>query len=374
MANENETQTPVEEQKQAHSYALDSKCPSCGGPLKYNATIQKFKCEYCDSEFDVKELDAKSNNAAKAENNKKDNDYVEDDDTVYVTYTCPDCGAEIVADEQTVATFCLYCGNTSILKNKLTGKFHPDLIIPFKVDKAQAEEAFKNIHKGRMFVPKDFNAPENIEKIRGCYVPFWFYTTDVTSHIDGTGKNIKTWTTGRTHYTKTDTYKFSRDAVIALNKIPKDASSRFDDNLMNSIEPYDYTKLEPYNHAYLSGFYAEKYDEDSEVSYPKIQKDIDGLCEEKLRSTTTYSTVSVVGRKFEHQIKEKQYALLPVWMVNVKYKGKMHLFAMNGETGKFIGNIPLDKKKVLITTIITFLVSIVGCFLLNLIFFLISKI
>ena len=77
----------------------------------------------------------------------KDNEAIIDD-TVYISYKCQNCGAEIVADEQTAATFCVYCGNTAILKSKLSGNFKPDYIIPFKIEKERAIEAFKDLSKG----------------------------------------------------------------------------------------------------------------------------------------------------------------------------------------------------------------------------------
>ena len=30
---------------------------------------------------------------------------------------------------------------------------------------------------------------------------------------------------------------------------------------------------------------------------------------------------------------------------NVKYNGKLYTFAMNGQTGKFVGDLPVDKSK-----------------------------
>ena len=57
-------------------------------------------------------------------------------------------------------------------------------------------------------------------------------------------------------------------------------------------------------------------------------------------TSTTYSTQNV-----NKDIKNIKYTLFPVWMLNIKYKDKMHLFAMNGQTGKFVGNIPVDKGK-----------------------------
>lgn len=147
---------------------LDVQCPSCSAPLHFSAELGKMKCDYCDSEFEVSEL------------KNVDNVSVEEttdapiENELYVKYNCPDCGAEIIADENTSATFCLYCGNTAILKNKLSGKFAPDKIIPFKTVKDDAVKAFKGLCKGRIFMPKFFNSEANIEKITGLYIPFGY--------------------------------------------------------------------------------------------------------------------------------------------------------------------------------------------------------
>ena len=66
----------------------------------------------------------------------------EDDFKDYVNYNCPDCGASIVTDSTTAATFCVYCGNTSIIKSRLSGEFAPSKLIPFKIEKSKAVDAF----------------------------------------------------------------------------------------------------------------------------------------------------------------------------------------------------------------------------------------
>ena len=119
----------------ARAKAMDHKCPSCGAPLLYVTKLAKWKCDYCDSTYTLDEL--KKLGVIKEEAKK------EEDNTIYDTYLCKDCGAEIIADENTASTFCLYCGNTAILKNKLSGKFAPDKLIPFKVVKEDAINALK---------------------------------------------------------------------------------------------------------------------------------------------------------------------------------------------------------------------------------------
>lgn len=329
---------------------LDNKCPSCGAPIAFNPSIGKFKCDYCESEFTASEL---------KDMDKINSEEVTDYDN-YVTYNCPDCGASIVTDENTAATFCVYCGNYSIIKNRLSGEFAPSKIIPFKMDKDKAISAFKMLKKGRPLVPRDFVSPKNIEKITGVYIPFWLYNISVDGTIDAKGTRVKSWSSGSTRYTKTDFYKMTRTGGMKYHRVPVDGSTRFSNDIMNSIEPFDYNELIPYNHAYLSGFLAERYDVNSDDAFDDAKKRaINSTKEEMLGSMVNYSTKSVTSCDLSSSIDGTEYVLLPVWMVNVKYKDKYYLFAMNGESGEFIGDIPLDKGRAIIIGIITFIISFI---------------
>ena len=347
--------------EEAHNeQALENKCPSCKASITFNPKLGKWKCEYCGSEFSLEDMQKHSDNASTEKNNSTDEK--ETNDTDYVNYHCESCGAEIIADEQTSATFCVYCGNTAILKSKLSGKFNPSKIIPFKKEKKDAITAFKSLSKGRPLVPKSFVNEKNIEKIRGIYIPFWLYDINVSGDIVMTGENVRTWTTGDTRYTKTDTYHVVRGGSIDFSSIPIDGSTRFDNDIMNTIEPFDYSEMVPYNHAYLSGFYAEKYDIEGEPLLKEVQDRALTSSKNILQDDAKrYMTKVITSNSLVATEKKRSYALFPVWMVNVKYQGKMHIFAMNGQTGEFIGNIPLDKRKAILYSILIFLITLILC-------------
>ncbi len=362
--------------------ALDNKCPACGAPILYKPNLKKWKCDYCKSEYTLEEM-KKYNNASSEENNKKEekNSVKEtakdtsketikkgNDNTTYVEYNCKDCGAKIIADEQTTATFCIYCGNTAILKEKLSGKFAPDLIIPFKNEKEKAIESFKSLNKGRPLMPNFFNDEKNIEKIRGVYIPFWLFDVKVSGELDATSSTSTSWTVGDTVYTKTDTYRLEREGEMEFNKVPVDGSTRFDDDIMNTIEPFNYEDLEEYNHAYLSGFLAEKYDVEEEKSFNDATLRSLNSARDEMKRDMGMGIKSIINDTLKAEKLLTKYALLPVWMINVKYKDKFYTFAMNGQTGEFVGNIPVDKKKAfkygLLTFVITFALVLLISYLL----------
>jgi len=347
--------------KQINEMALDNKCPSCRAPIHFNPKLNKWKCVYCNSEFTLSEMQ-KHNNASNEKYNEDNKDVSkeentnqkkeekelpkEKDNTVYISHKCKNCGAEIIADELTSATFCVYCGSTAILQNKLSGEFKPELIIPFKTEKEQAVQAFVNLKKGRPFVPKDFTSKENIEKIKGVYIPFWLYDIWVSGTVNCDGKRITSWSRGDTRYTKTDTYAINRTGEMLFTRVPVDGSTRFNNDIMNSIEPFYYEDMTDYNHAYLSGFYAEKFDVSSEEAYDDAKKrTLNSGKDVMYADSGHYNSKVIVQNTLQDRKEFSKYALLPVWMVNVKYNDKMYIFAMNGQTGKFVGDIPLDKKK-----------------------------
>ena len=320
--------------------AIDHKCPNCGAKIVFVPELGKWKCDNCKGEFDLETL-KKYNNASSEENNK---DIETEVDTNYVEYHCKNCGAKIIADENTASTFCVYCGNTAILKSKLSGKF-------------EALEAFKNLSKGKPLMPKFFNKKENIEKLSGVYIPFWLYSVSAEGNIDVSATKVATWTSGDTSYTKTDTYDVTREGKMKYDRIPVDGSTRFADDLMNTIEPFNYNEMVDYNHAYLSGFLAEKYDVESEKGEAVAKQRAEETTKNTfLASVTGYSSTIIKNSNINETIDNVEYVLLPVWMVNVKYKDQYYTFAMNAQTGEFVGDIPISKERAIAFGIGIFLV------------------
>ena len=273
----------------------DYKCPSCNAILKFNPHGQNWKCEYCHREYTLKELmdynkknpgDLKDEHAVKLEKDFNGMDI----------YTCNNCGAQIVADENTSATFCVYCKNTAILKNKLVDEFNPDYIIPFRYTKEDAIESFKKIKKPLM--PKFFNDAKNIEELKGIYIPFWLYDYTASGSIDFEAKKISSWVSGDYRYTKTDTYSVNRGGTIDFDNVPVDGALHFDNAIMNSIEPFEYHDLKPFNYSYLSGFLAEKYDVNDIEASADAERRVSSSFEDTMRNDVSgYTSVSTVRKK-----------------------------------------------------------------------------
>lgn len=315
----------------------DNKCPSCGANVKFNPTTQKWDCEYCGSSYDISEFEKQQ------EKEVNENIGIEIDE-----YTCPNCGAKIVTDANTVATHCVYCGNTTIMKNRLQGEFKPDKLIPFKTTKEEAIEEFKKNVKKRWFAPSEFHNENNIEKITGVYIPFWLYDSRMTGNIQARTTKTRCWSSGDYDYTETSKFRCMRSGELEIQDLPVDGSTKFEDEIMDSIEPYNYQEFKTFNRSYLSGFFAEKYDLNKDEVYDRAKQRMENTIVNELKSTIKgYDSVTIDNSNINISNGEVEYALLPVWMLNIKFNEKMYTFAMNGQTKKVVGSVPIDKGKVI---------------------------
>lgn len=344
---------------------LDEKCLNCGASIKYNPKKQKFICDYCRGEFTIDDIKKHKQKVNKEDKLTKEFDLMQDMEG----YHCNNCGAEIISLKNISSTSCLYCKSSSIIKNRLTGIYKPDSIIPFKYTKEDAILKFKEICKGRPLLPKNFSDLNNISEMEGLYVPFWLYDLENNTNLTASCTKVSTWSDSRYIYTKTSYYNVERGGTLNFKSVPNDAASRFDDKIMNAIEPFDYKELKEFNTSFLAGFLSEKFDVDKDSAYKNTKLRIEEDSKEYLKKDMIgYQSINIKNNTNDIKINEIKYVLLPVFVLNIKYNDKIYRFSMNGQTGKLVGEIPVDKKKLLLAILITFSLSLLlifGIFLLQ---------
>lgn len=335
-------------------------CPACTGPLHFEGSTGKLECEYCGSAYEVAEIE-KMNEEKEA---KAKEEYAKasasgdgwdstmtswgEDANGLKVYGCPSCGAELICDETTAATSCPYCGNNTIVPGQFTESFKPDLVIPFKLGKDKAIEALKNHYKGKKLLPKNFISGNKVEEISGVYVPFWLFDGEASADVDYKAEIKRSERHGDDETIYTEHYDVHRSGSAKFEKVPVDASSKMPSGHMDSIEPYDYSELKPFSNAYLPGYLADKYDIDIETSAPRADVRFENTILSDLSSTVKgYSSVTTVNKNVKLKRGEVKYALFPVWMLSTKFNGQIYTFAMNGQTGKLVGDLPIDKGRLI---------------------------
>ncbi len=324
------------------------KCPCCGGAIGFDSSVQKMKCPYCDTEFEMETLRAYDE---ELQNDKADNMNWEtgageqwSDTENLGTYVCNSCGGEIIGDETTAATSCPYCGNPVVFMGQLSGALKPDYVIPFKLDKKAAKEALQKHYKGKLLLPKVFKDQNHIDEIKGVYVPFWLFDADADANIRYKATRVRMWSDSQYNYTETSFFSVFRAGKIGFERVPVDGSSKMPDDLMESVEPYNFADAVDFQTAYLAGYLADKYDVDAQQSVVRANERIKRSVEDAFRSTVTgFATVVPEASSVNLSNSKSKYALYPVWLLNTSWQGKNYLFAMNGQTGKMVGDLPMDK-------------------------------
>jgi DNA-directed RNA polymerase subunit RPC12/RpoP len=329
---------------------MEYKCPCCGGAIEFDSSIQKMKCPYCDTEFEMETLKELDEELSK----EKPDDMEWDTDSQgewsagetqgMSVYVCKSCGGEIVADESTAATSCPFCGNPVVMQGKFAGGLRPDYIIPFKLDKKAAKEGLIKHMNGKRLLPKIFKSENHIDEIKGVYVPFWLFDSDVEANLRYRATRVRAWSDAHYDYVETRFYSIFRSGELGFNQIPVDGSTKIDNDLTESLEPYNKKDAVDFQTAYMAGYFADKYDVSAEDSIERANERVRKSTEDAFASTVQgYTTVVPENTNIRLHQGQTKYALYPVWLLSTSWKGENYLFAMNGQTGKFVGNLPVDK-------------------------------
>ena len=328
---------------------IDYKCLACDAVLKFDSHSNKFKCDYCRNEYKKEDLKKQIINLEKDITEKKDNNNQLDN------YKCSNCGAVVVALENTKAKFCPYCKTKKMIKTKLMDNFNSEYIIPFKTTREEIFSLFKQFYKKKIFVPRAFKLGSNIENIVGVYIPSLIYEADVQSDISATCKLVSRLPVNGNINIKTDTYEAFRSGYIKINSKVIALESRCNNEFMSNIEPFNYEELIKFSNSYLSGFLVDYPDINLDKANKMFVEKIENITEDNLiKDIKGYNSVIVQDKKINILNKKMRYCLLPVWILNVEYKNKIYKFIANGQTGKFISEDKESNVRLIILWFIIF--------------------
>ena len=195
-------------------------------------------------------------------------------------------------------------------------------------------------------MPSSFRSESRIAEIKGVYVPFWLFSGSAYGDVEFNAENTRTWTSGKYRITETDHYRLYRSGRMEYENVPFDGSSKADDTYMEAVEPFRYGDAVPFSPAYLSGFFADKYDVYHTYGAPRVRDRVENSLVDLIRGTITrYDSVSPSSKNVAVRQEEPKYAMMPVWMLSTEYKDKIYRFAMNGQTGKLVGEAPVSWPK-----------------------------
>ncbi len=358
---------------------IQYKCPCCGDALIFSPHTQKLSCNSCGNEYELETME--QYHATEGREDEPDINWGPETDGPVAEkkadglYICPSCGGEVEADDHTISTKCPYCDNVVIINPVEQGSFvEPDLIIPFAVGSEKAKSMLEGFCKGKKLLPKDFHDRSYLKNLKGYYVPYWLFDCDADATMTFDATTIRHWSDSKYNYTETDFYRVERAGTMAFANIPVDGSIEIDDTITESIEPFDVSKAQKFKTSFLSGYETSQYDTESDKAHERARHRLYNTAESVIRNTVNgYHTVTTINRQLHTSVPKVKYALFPIWLFETVYDGKKYQFAINGQTGKMVGELPVDESlsktymlryTAIGTVILSILSMLIGGFLL----------
>ncbi|MCR5277828.1 MAG: hypothetical protein K6E19_00125 [Lachnospiraceae bacterium] len=323
---------------------VEQKCPQCGSPMYFDPQKKRIVCDHCKYSEDIFANDVTEVGFEGFDFKSLNKQATDDSAENLPIYICQSCGAEVIAPPEQVALTCPYCRNNIVLSDKISGKMRPEGIIPFKVSSEELPAAMTEYYKNKKLLPKDFFSASRMEKITGVYVPFWIFSGELRGSLRYNATKTNSHRSGDYVVTNTDHYRLVRDVSVSFADLPVDASGKIDDALMDSLEPFDMKEEVPFDIRYLAGFTADRFDQGSVEIAPRAIKRMKATAEKEAQSNAVigYATSKQTGGELKANVKAR-YILLPVYTFDISHRGEAYHFAVNGQTGKVMGNLPIDK-------------------------------
>ncbi len=327
------------------------KCPGCGNNLKFDPLTKKLVCEYCmnqiaiDNISNAEELDFLSAASGNMQYDKKTK-----------VFTCDNCGARVVLDEGETAAKCAFCGSSHVICLEDLNGIKPNALIPFKFDKYNASQVYKNWAKKKIFCPTEFKKKLKLDTINGTYAPCWTFDSNTFSTYNGrfgehytvtvgSGKNRHTVVKTR-WYNVSGTYNklFDDILIICGSDIPQKSFEK--------ISPYSTNVSVKYDHRFLLGFSASHYKKDINESWAEAKKRMTDIIYKDIISNYHADVVDYLNVNTNHRGVRYKYVLLPVYVGAFNYKKKLYNIYVNGETGKVTGKLPKSPIRIAIAALL----------------------
>lgn len=329
-------------------------CKNCGGNVIFDIASGQLACTYCHTLFDPYEYEEKTTDAE-----------VEKDFEATI-FTCPQCGGEILSTDDTAAGFCSFCGASTVLYSRIEREHRPAYIIPFTKTKEDCKQAYANLMRKAIFAPKELKDPKYIDGFRGIYMPYWTYYVEQNTPISLDAQ--KSHRSG--DYIITDHSKLNGNIDAYYKGLSYDASSSFEDNLSETLAPYDVKHMKRFTPSFLSGFYADTADvpaevyqgEAMELAYDNSIKEISAVPE--FSEYTLTENESLSPESLGTTIKAADYSMFPVWFLSYRNKDRVAYATVNGQTGKVVADVPVSIGKFMLGSLIAAIpVYIILCML-----------
>lgn len=327
-------------------------CKNCGGPLIFEPSNGKMSCRTCGSVFDVSEVDITDRELLEEIEALTAKEVFGTDDIRYYdcnVYTCNSCGGDVIINNTEASTYCMYCGNPTVVFSRVAKQRRPEFILPFKITREQAIQNIRSRLSEGFFVPKEIKEFDP-ELVRGIYIPYWI----VNAHHYNAAfiKGDERVSGGKKNQYRR--YYYGRAGEFDIHNMTLDASEALNDNSSMKLEPFDLTELEEFDENFLTGFYSDIADVTGHKIANAANYRADQMFrEEAMRDTGAEHTEVISSEPLTKVDPDMVYAMMPCWFVTITYKDEPLTILVNGESGKVVCALPFNKALFIFLVVIT---------------------
>lgn len=343
-----------------------NKCPKCGATdISLSTKTGKLRCNFCRHEFEPEKFDGMETDISKLKGKTVGSGAknIVNDDKSIMTLKCTSCGAEVVIDtNEATRARCHWCRNALSINQQVPNGAVPDVVLPFKTSKKEAQEKINKFVGNRMFFahPK-FKQEFTTDNIMGVYLPYM--VVDINAHDNMTGEGeietrkytVSVGDDEETRY-DADLYSVERDFDITIEGLTVESSmdkldtkSKKTNNIINSIMPFDIENAVKWDANYIAGYTSEKRDTNVEQLDDIVKTQAQDIARYKINDAIKEYDRGVHWKNEKIDVKGEQWkaAYLPVWLYSYYEKRGssflLHYVAVNARTNETMGSVPLNK-------------------------------
>ena len=339
----------------------DKKCPNCGATVTYDPNTLAMTCDYCGYSRALPKPEEAGTARQEIDFKSAKLRQSKDWGAQKKSIVCKQCGGTAVYDMTETASTCPFCGSTSVMPvDDDEDVMAPGGVVPFEISQEKAAELFKSWLKGKLFAPSKAKKSCEAKEFHGIYLPYWTFDSETTSSYTAKyGKDYK----DKEGNTKTRWYNTRGVYDEFIDDEVVYASKKTNDAHIKEVSSFDFSKLRDYDPQFIAGFAAERYslglDDGWGVAQKQITEKLKNHISDRVRSRYNADRVTDIKLATTYDKITFKYLLAPIWISNFKFNGKIYNFVVNGQTGRIAGKSPISALRVIIAIIIAIVVLVI---------------
>ncbi len=350
--------------------AINFTCPSCGAPQKFSPKTGKLTCEFCSTQTPIELSDDIIHEYDFSEALARL--HTQKNQTIEKNIRCKKCGASFTLTPYSFSSSCPFCSTPAI--TDFIQEITPKSLLPFALTHQEAQILFKKWVGSRWFAPNAFKKYlDDDNTLTGYYLPYWTYDSDTVSPYHGLRGDVYYVTVtktiidnGRRRQVRVQEPRINWTPVsgtvyVSFDDVTVGASKTISRAILDSLEPWDTSRLVNFDEKYLSGFEAEEYTIGLDNGFEFAKAKMSYKIEKNIRYDIGGDQQKINSIQTKHNNITYKNVLFPVWTASFVWKDKEYHYAINAQTGKVVGERPYSIIKIVIA--VSTVIAVIGGFL-----------